>query len=320
MSTMRTGVVSMAEFWLITEQVSGIIDLKLSESCSFAKLSLIKKRGKSMICNLKEILTFSKKGTSAIAAFNVFGFEDAHAVVQAAESEGKPVILMANRDAVAHMGVALIGHIMKHVAKPAKVPVCIHLDHADNLETIEEAIASGYSSVMIDASSQPFEENVAITKQVVARSHPNVSVESEIGFVGCVERNTRSVFTEPGEAKDFAKQTNIDALAVAVGTVHRMPLQKADLQFELLQKISDTIETPIVIHGSTGVSDEDLRRLVQCGVQKINLGTTLRIAFGKTLRKQFEEDAKIFDRMKLFKPCMEAVREKAIEKIRLINL
>ncbi|NLZ52312.1 MAG: class II fructose-bisphosphate aldolase [Thermoanaerobacteraceae bacterium] len=276
-----------------------------------------------MLYNLKDILQIGNEEGYAIAAFNVYGYEDAVAVVEAAEELKKPVILMANKDAIEHMSAEFIGEIMIKLAKKSKVPVCVHLDHATSIESIKDAIDVGFTSVMIDGSQLPFDDNVAITKEVVAMAHPkNISVEAEIGAVGYSDPAIDFIpqYTEPDQAKEFAELTNVDALAVAVGTVHRMVTQSACLQFERLKKIKELVSTPLVIHGSTGVADEDLVKLVKCGVRKINLGTTLRLAFGNTLRQQFNENPKEFDRIKLFKKCMLAVKETAKEKIKLLSL
>ncbi len=276
-----------------------------------------------MLYNLKDILKIGSERGNAIAAFNIYGFEDAVAVIEAAEELDKPVILMANRDAIEHMPVDVIGMIMIHLAKKAKVPVCVHLDHATCIKTIKAAIDIGFTSVMFDGSQLPFDENVALTKEVVAMAHPkDISVEGEIGAVGYSDPSIDFTpqYTEPEEAKEFARLTDVDALAVAVGTVHRMVTQKACLQFERLKRIKELVNTPLVIHGATGVADEDLVRLVKCGVRKINLGTTIRLAFGNTLRQQFDQNPEEFDRIKLFKKCMVAVKERAKEKIKLLSL
>jgi len=276
-----------------------------------------------MLYNLKDILQIGNEKGYAIAAFNVYGYEDAVAVLEAAEELRKPVILMANRDAIEHMTTEFIGEIMIRLGKRAKVPVCVHLDHATSIESIKDAIDVGFTSVMFDGSQLPFDDNVAITKEVVAMAHPkDISVEAEIGAVGYSDPTIDFTpqYTEPDQAKEFAELTNVDALAVAVGTVHRMVTQNACLQFERLKKIKELVRTPLVIHGSTGVADEDLVKLVKYGVRKINLGTTLRLAFGNTLRQQFEQNPEAFDRIKLFKKCMVAVKDTAKEKIQLLSL
>lgn len=274
-----------------------------------------------MLYNLKDIIRLVDKEDRGIAAFNVFGYEDSQAVIEAAESIGRPVIIMANKDAVNHMGVELIGEIMLHVGAQAKVPVDVHLDHATDMEVIERAIRSGYTSVMFDGSQLPFDENVERTRHVVEMAHAmDISVEAEIGAVGYSDPDIRfnARFTEPQEAKRFAQLTGGDALAVAVGTVHRMEMQKAELQFDRLQEIAKQVDIPLVIHGSTGVADEDLAKLVRFGARKINIGTALRMEFGQTLRRQFADDPKEFDRIKLFGPCMEAVKDKAVQKMELL--
>lgn len=276
-----------------------------------------------MLYNLKDILQIGSEEGYAIAGFNIYGFEDAVAVVEAAEELDKPVILMANRDAIEHMPLDIIGGIMINLAKKAKVPVCVHLDHATCIDTIKKAIDVGFTSVMFDGSQLPFDENVAMTKEVVAMAHPKkISVEAEIGAVGYSDPTIDFTpqYTDPQQAKEFAELTKVDALAVAVGTVHRMVNQNACLQFERLKKIKELVSTPLVIHGATGVVDEDLVRLVKCGVRKINLGTILRLAFGNTLRQQFDRNPEEFDRIKLFKKCMVAVKERAKEKIKLLSL
>ena len=276
-----------------------------------------------MLNNLKEVIDIAANENCGLAAFNVFGYEDAKAVIMAAEALNRPVALMANKDAIGHMGVRMIGMIMREAASQAKVPVCVHLDHATQLEVITEAVDSGFTSVMFDGSQLPFDENVRITRQVVAMAHgKNISVEAEIGAVGYSDKSIafKARYTEPEEAKAFYDATQVDALAVAVGTVHRMEEQGVSLQFERLRQIAQVVPVPLVIHGSTGVADGDLTRLVQSGARKINLGTTLRMAFGNALRQQFEEDPHVFDRICLYKRCMEAVQEKAAEKIKLLSI
>lgn len=277
-----------------------------------------------MLATLKEILQEMDQRGKAVAAFNVYGYEDAKAVVLAAEALKCPVVLMANRVAVSHMNVRLMGVIMNEAAKAVSVSVGVHLDHAVDNRTIEEAICSGfYTSVMFDGSQLPYEKNVEITSKVVSLAHENgISVEAEIGSVGYSDPSVQAAsrYTEPDEAKKFAKATQTDCLAVAVGTVHRMEYQGAVLQFDRLKEIRKAADVPLVIHGSTGVSDEDLCRLVDCGARKINIGTALRMGFGKQLRSQMEENPAAFDRITLFARCMQAVQAKAEEKIRLITL
>ena len=270
-----------------------------------------------MLVTLQEIL----KTQRAVAAFNVFGYEDAISVVRTAEEMGRPVILMTNKDCVNFIDIEIIGPMLVTMAKAAKVPVCVHLDHSKSKEDIERAIAAGYTSVMYDGSQLPFEENLRDTKEIVEIAHAaGVSVEAEIGSVGYSDPNVvaKAEYTDPDQAVYFAAETGVDALAVAIGTVHRMKIQQAQIDFDLLARIREKVATPLVIHGSSGVKDEDLARMCEMGVNKINLGTSLRMAFGNTLRATVNEMTDEFDRLKFFPASMKAVSEKAKEKMNLV--
>ncbi|MBQ9938701.1 MAG: class II fructose-bisphosphate aldolase family protein [Oscillospiraceae bacterium] len=271
-----------------------------------------------MLLTLKDILKLEK----TVAAFNVYGYEDAAAVIRAAEALGKPVILMTNKDAVNFIPIEVIGAMLVVMAKAAAVPVCVHLDHSRDEDDIRRAIASGYTSVMFDGSQLDIEENLRITKRVVETAHASgVSVEAEIGSVGYSDPSiqAKAEYTQPDQAVFFAEQTGVDALAVAIGTVHRMKIQAAQLDFDLLGTIRATVSVPLVIHGSSGVKDEDLAKMSEMGVNKINLGTSLRMTFGNTLRKTINENPDEFDRLKFFPASMLAVEEKAKEKITLLS-
>lgn len=258
----------------------------------------------------------------AIPAFNVFGYEDAIAVVQASEELNAPVILATNKVAIEHMPIEYLGKLLCEIAKDSKVPVCIHLDHGKDYEMAAKAILSGYTSVMYDGSQLPIKENIKITQDIVKLAHAcGVSVEAEIGSVGYSDPSiqAKAIYTNPEDAKFFAEETGVDALAVAVGTIHRMERQSAVIQFDRLEAIQNVIETPLVMHGSTGITDEDLARLITYNIAKVNIGTALRMSFGKTLREEINERAGEFDRISLFKKPMEAVQEEAKRKIQLLK-
>ena len=275
-----------------------------------------------MLVNLNEVLKYGEKHNCAITGFNVFGYEDAYAVVKAAETLDMPVILMANKVAVAHMPVKILGGILTEVARKAKVPVCVHLDHSDSLENIKKGIAAGFTSVMLDASQKPYEENAQMTKEVVEEAHKTgVSVESEIGSVGYSDSaaGVQTQYTEPEMAKRFAEETGVDALAISIGNVHRMTTQTVHLQFDRLAQIRELVDVPLVLHGSSGIPDEEIVRAVRSGIRKVNIGTALRMVFGNTLREEMDKNPKEFDRIKLFAKCMENVQQKAEEKMRLMG-
>lgn len=268
---------------------------------------------------MKEI--FEAKPEGAAAAFNVFSYEDASMVVKAAEELNSPVFLMANRSAMKFMDEDMFFAITSVLAKKASVPVAVHLDHSVSYDDVIRAIDAGFTSVMFDGSSLPFDENAEITRAIVKYAkNRGVTVEAEIGHVSYSDsaEDTETIYTSPDDAKLFAEATGADAIAVSVGTVHRMVTQGAKIDFELLKRIKGTVDTPLVIHGSSGAADGDLKRLSECGARKINIGTALRLAFGNTLRSEIETRPEVFDRLELFKEPMRAVYEKAKEKILLL--
>lgn len=275
-----------------------------------------------MLTNLNHVLEYGNKNNCAIAGFNVFGYEDAYAVVKAAEKLGTPVILMANKDAVEHMPVKILAGILIDLAQEAKVPVCVHLDHSPSSEAIRAGIDAGFTSVMLDVSQEPLQENISKTVEVVGFARPlGVSVESEIGSVGFSDPSIKieNKYTDPETAKIFAEATRVDALAISIGNLHRMTTQTVHLQFERLKKIHELVSIPLVLHGSSGIPDDELVRATQNGIRKVNIGTTLRMVFGNTLREELEENPGEFDRIKLFKGCMDNVQKKAEEKMRLMS-
>lgn len=274
-----------------------------------------------MLWNLKRIIEHEAKEGRSAASFNVYGYNDAVGVIQAAAEAQRPVVLMVNKNACRHMPPSIIGPLLAAMAEKSDIPVGIHLDHATEMDTIREAIDSGFTSVMFDGSQLPFGANMDISSNIVAKAHArDVSVEAEIGAVGYSD-NTPGIIakkTDPGEAKRFCKATGIDAVAVAIGTVHRMERQAAKLDFELLKRLNAEINTPLVIHGASGVTDEDLKKLVQYGAKKINIGTAIRMAFGNELRKQFEENPDCFDCVSLYPACAQKVKETVLDKMRYI--
>ena len=275
-----------------------------------------------MLANMNQIFEYwGDKG--AVAGFNVFGYEDTMAVVRAAERLNVPVMLMTNRDCVRHMPLRYLAPMLLTAAKESKVPVAVHLDHSASVDTAMTAIELGFNSVMFDGSQLPVEENIRETARLIEFAHSrNVSVEAEIGSVGyddgAIQAEAR--LTTPEDVSTFMSGAPVDALAVAVGTVHRMVKQTANIDFDLLSKLSEKTDVPLVIHGSSGVPDDQLRKLALAGAKKINIGTNLRLAFGNTLRSQMEADPKVFDRLVLFKGCMEAVEEAALHKMELLML
>ncbi|WP_282940034.1 class II fructose-bisphosphate aldolase [Paenibacillus sp. RC67] len=275
-----------------------------------------------MLVTLKQIADEAVDRDYAIPAFNIFGYEDIIPVIRAAEEKRAPVILAANIPAIQHMPLAYLAPLMLQAAKSATVPVCVHLDHGKDFQTCSDAIENGFSSVMYDGSQLSLEENIRRTKEIVDFAHQRgISVEAEIGSVGYSDPSIamKHQLSDPDEVEQFVRETDIDAVAVSVGTVHRMETQGASIDFDLLERIQSQVSIPLVIHGSSGVPDDQLRRLASCRVAKINIGTALRMAFGNTLREEMEQKPKAFDRISLFGPPMIAVQEAATNKFSILG-
>lgn len=275
-----------------------------------------------MLANLKDVLIPALEGGYAVAAFNVFGFEDARAVVDAAEEAAAPVILAANPGIVDFMGLDLIAAMGRGLAETTSVPVCIHLDHARDLDTLFKAVDAGFTSVMYDGSQLPLSENVAETIRAVEYAHRSgVSVEAEIGSVPYFEgdEHVRDELTDPAQARRLAEETGVDALAVAVGNVQRLREKSAVIDFDRLAAIEEVVRIPLVIHGSSGIREADLVRLARTRVCKFNIGTALRAAFAAALRRELAADPRQIDRLTIMKGVMESLRKEAAAQIRLLR-
>ena len=258
------------------------------------------------------------RGLRGVAAFNVFGYEDARAVVDAAEALGAPVILAANADLRHFMPLTVIAKMFGVLGDEARVPVCAHFDHGHDVGEIRRAVEAGFTSVMYDGSQLSLAQNVEATSKVVeyARS-VGVSVEGEVGAVPYAEGRPDIAErpTAPCEAARFAAATGVDALAVAIGNVQRMPAHGATLDFHLLDSIASAVSVPLVIHGASGISDADLTRLVAAGVAKFNIGTVLRQSFGRGLRATIAAHPKAFDRIEIMQGVMQEMTHEAIHQL-----
>ena len=228
-----------------------------------------------MKASLKEVLKIAEAKSCAIGAFNTPTFENAVAVIAAAEKLGAPLII-AHAELHEGEGAPLdtIGPMMVWAAERAKIPVCVHLDHGEHPDYIYRAMDLGFTSVMIDASAKDYDENVRITKEVVAKAHAKgVDVEAEIGSLASREGGGATgdaVYTDPELAKKFVADTGIDALAASFGTAHGIYKVKPKLDFDRIRKIRELTGVPLVMHGGSGVSPEDYRQAIACGIRKIN--------------------------------------------------
>lgn len=230
-----------------------------------------------MLVNLEYVLKIAEEKNCAIGSFNTPNLENMIAVISAAEELNVPVIIMHAQCHEEYAPLDIVGPIMLLMAKKAKVPVCVHLDHCEDLDYLKRAIDIGFTSVMLDASGLPYDENVKMTKEAVRLAHPkNISVEAEIGVLGGREAGNQKpltkeeMYTDPDLAKKFVDDTNIDALACSFGTAHGIYKVKPELDFDRIQKINTLCNLPLVMHGGSGVSSEDYVKAIKCGVRKIN--------------------------------------------------
>lgn len=230
-----------------------------------------------MLVNLEYVLKIAEEKNCAIGSFNTPNLENMIAVISAAEELNVPVIIMHAQCHEEYAPLDIVGPIMLLMAKRAKVPVCVHLDHCEDLDYLKRAIDIGFTSVMLDASSLPYDENVKMTKEAVCLAHPkNISVEAEIGVLGGREAGNQKpltkeeMYTDPDLAKKFVDDTNIDALACSFGTAHGIYKVKPELDFDRIKRINKLCNLPLVMHGGSGVSSEDYVKAIKCGVRKIN--------------------------------------------------
>lgn len=267
-----------------------------------------------------DVLTPARVAGRGVGAFNVIQLEHAEALVAGAERAGLPVILQVSQNAARYHGaLEPIGLATLAVARAAAVPVVVHLDHATDEALVDEAVGLGFTSVMFDASVLDYAENVARTAAVARRAHAaGVWVEAELGEVGGKDGvHAPGVRTDPGEAAAFVTTTGIDALAVAVGSSHAMTARTASLDFDRIGELASAVTVPLVLHGSSGVSDADIARAVAAGLTKINIATHLNVTLTAALRAYLAEHPDVVDPRKYLGAGRDAL---AGETARLIGV
>lgn len=277
------------------------------------------------LVTVRELLREAEKGGYAIGAFNANNMEIVQAIAEAAEAEKAPVIMQASQGAIKYAGLDYIVGMVRIAAEKSKVPIALHLDHGTSYEQVIQCIARGFTSVMYDGSKLPLEENIKITLKVLEVARPvGVSVEAELGKIMGTEDDIHvdereSLFTDPEEARIFVERTGVDSLAVAIGTAHGQYKGEPKLDFERLEKIRKLVGIPIVLHGSSGVPDDAIRKAISLGVRKVNIDTNIREVFVGKIREELERDKKEIDPRKILGPAKEAAVELIREKIRLFG-
>jgi fructose-bisphosphate aldolase class II len=275
-----------------------------------------------MISNLKDILIPAQDEGYAVACFNVFGYEDARAVVEAAEARNASVILSINLDMRQFMTMEQIIGMLRPMAEKAKIPVCLHLDHTYEMDIVKQAVDSGFTSVMFDGSQLSISENIASIRDIVSYAHPKgVSVEAEVGSVPYAtgRDHIKSAITEVSEALAMEEQGQPDALAISIGNVHRLESGSVAIDLDRFNKLEKALSLPLVIHGTSGLEDKDIQMLALRQVAKFNVGTILRKSFGNSLRTTLESDPDLFDRITIMQKVIPDLRATATQVIHLLG-
>jgi len=300
-----------------------------------------------MLVTNKELLRKAQKEAYAVGAFNIQNLESLLAVVEAAVEEESPVIVAVTPSAIKYGGLNYLAGLVKTAAEVSPIPISLHLDHGEDVETVKKCLEAGFTSVMIDGSHLPFEENISLTKRVVDLAHQKgVSVEGELGRLAGIEEKTvaerEAVLTDPIEAEEFVRRTGVDALAVSIGTSHGAYKFKGEpkLDFERLKQIRERVDVPLVLHGASsvpqwiiekatkygaelagakGIPEDHIRKAIALGITKINIDTDLRLAFTATIREVLATSPKEFDPRKILGPAKEAMKEVVKAKMRLFG-
>lgn len=277
------------------------------------------------LVTVDELLFKAEKEGYAVGAFNANNMEIVQAILEAAKRENAPVIMQASQGAITYAGLDFITGMVRLAATASTVPVALHLDHGTDFDQVVKCIRSGFTSVMYDGSKLPLEENIAITRKVLDMTRPiGVSVEAELGKIGGTEDDVHvsekdAMYTDPEEARHFVEQTGIQSLAIAIGTAHGQYKGEPQLDFDRLAKIKALVKIPIVLHGSSGVPDESVRRAIELGVRKVNIDTNIREAFVGEMRRVMIEKPDEIDPRKILGPAREAAAAIIAEKIRLFG-
>lgn len=278
-----------------------------------------------MLMNMKDLLEVANKNNFAVPAFNISDYSMLNGIFEAVEEKQAPVIIAIHPDELSHIGGEMIKSIIAKANKTS-IPVCIHLDHGSSFDQILLAIKSGFTSVMIDGSTLPFEENIELCKRVVDAAHlVDVSVEGELGTIGSTDTEAEAgantiIYTDPEDAVKFVSATGVDTLAIAIGTSHGIYPEgmTPELQLDLLKDIKRKVSIPLVLHGGSNNSDNEIGEAVTLGVNKINISSDIKVAYYEKMREVLQ-DKGLREPNTIQPPCIEAMKEIAYHKIELFQ-
>lgn len=279
-----------------------------------------------MLCHIKDILKDAEKGHYAVGAFNVQNFESALGIARAAVKMKSPAIIQVSEGAIKYMGLKPITHIVSTIAKniATYVPIALHLDHGKSFDSVFECINAGFSSVHIDASDLPLDENIALTKRVVEVAHSkDVWVQGEVGVMigghGKVGDRIENIpMADLDDVVKFVKETGVDTVAAAVGTAHGS-FSNETVNVNLVKGIKEKAKVPFVLHGGSGISDELIKKGIDAGINIINIGTDIKVAFCSTLVQECQGNPQETDPRKLLTPTIDAIIDVVAEKMRLFG-
>ena len=278
-----------------------------------------------MLMNMKDLLAAANEHNFAVPAFNISDYNMFNGIMDASEEKNAPVIIAIHPDELSHITTEMVKGIIERIHN-SSTPAAIHLDHGGTFEQVISAIHAGFTSVMIDASSEPYETNVAICRKVCEAAHAvNVSVEGELGTIG----NTDSVettapdeilYTDPAQAKDFIEKTGVDCLAIAIGTCHGIyPKDKRpELRIDILDEIKKIVDAPLVLHGGSSNKDSEIAKSVEHGVNKINISSDTKVVYYQKMREVLQ-DASLREPNMIQPACVESMKEVAFHKIELFQ-
>ena len=278
-----------------------------------------------MLENMNNMLLKAKENKYAVPHFNINNLEWTRFILEECENLKSPVILGVSEGAAKYMvGYNVVADMVKALTKSLNItiPVALHLDHGSNFENCKKALDAGFTSVMIDASKYSLEENIRITKEVVEYAKKyNASVEAEIGHIGGEEDGVNGgiLYADTNECIELVNQTNINALAPALGSVHGLYKGEPNLEFNLMKEIGIKTNMPLVLHGGTGIPDYQIKKAIECGTTKINVNTELQIAWTKGVREFLNNDDKTYDPRKVIKSGEASMKQAIKDKVELFG-
>lgn len=273
-----------------------------------------------MLTTMQPMLAQAKAEGKGVPAFNIHALEVVPMMIHTAAEKQSPVIMQVSVSTAKYIGFQLLTNVVKTVAETVEIPVALHLDHANKLEDIQAALDGGFTSVMYDGSRLPLDENIRNTQEAVALARAaGASIEAELGIVGRGKIIEEYPYTDPKDALTFVKETGVDALAVGIGTHHGQYKAKTNINLDVLKKIHETVDIPLVLHGGTGVKEEDVRTCVKLGMYKLNFGTELNVAWVRKAKEAFGEAEPDTSLRELMITCNNAMADVIRRKIDLVR-